>query len=424
MVENKLIKKQLAKNTMFNIIAFTIIFTIFSFTIFTTLKLYLYQSTNKELIKEKARYENMSKSTRLNRDNIMLENRGIQKLGGMNLRLIHIERDSKGSIVNADFIGKFYDEYNIEFNANQLDVIYNISIGNYDYRALNFVITSMSGENRYIQLLVNVDSENMILENFLQILSIGTIIVIILSIIASYVLSKKSMEPVMQSMQKQMEFVQNASHELRTPLTIIQAKQELLLQEPNSKIIDKAEEIKLTLDETKRLDKLTKDLMVLARSDSNNMNINREKVDIDNMIKEIAIPYIEVAKLQKKEMNLEINFKEDIWIDRNKIHQVIVILLDNALKYTEEGEKIEINTEAREGKCVIKIKDTGIGISKEAMEHVFERFYREDKARARETGGSGLGLAIADCIITAHKGSIEVNENQPKGVIFTIKLPR
>lgn len=424
MTENKLIKKQLAKNIMFNIIAFTLIFTIFAFTIFTTLKIFLYQSTNDELIKERARYESMQKTPMSIRENIGIDNKGAIKSAGANLRLIHIERDTNGDIVNEDIIGKFYEDYNIEFNKNQLDIIYSISIGGYDYRALNFETTNANGEIRYIQLLVNVDSENMILENFLQILSIGTVITIVLSIIASYVLSKKAMQPVVQSMQKQTEFVQNASHELRTPLTIIQAKQELLLQEPNSKIIDKAEEIKLTLNETKRLSKLTKDLMVLARSDSNAMNINREKIALDDMIKEITAPYAEVAQMQNKEINLQLNFKENIWVDRNKIHQVIVILLDNALKYTEENEKIEITTEAKEGKCVIEIKDTGIGISKEAMEHIFERFYREDKARTRESGGSGLGLAIADCIIAAHKGTIKVSANQPKGTVFTIKLPR
>ena len=233
-----------------------------------------------------------------------------------------------------------------------------------------------------------------------------------------------AMKPVVRSMEKQTEFVQNASHELRTPLTIIQAKQELLLQEPDAKIVDKAEEIMLTLNETKRLTKMTKDLMLLARSDSNTMNIQKEKTDIDEMIKEITKPYSEIAEMEDKKLILNLNYKEKINIDSNKIHQVLIILLDNALKYTEKKDIIEVITENKEGKCIIYVKDTGIGIKDEAINHVFERFYREDKARQRESGGSGLGLAIANCIVQAHNGVIKATHNTPKGTIFSIKLPK
>ncbi|MCI8308869.1 MAG: cell wall metabolism sensor histidine kinase WalK [Clostridia bacterium] len=94
------------------------------------------------------------------------------------------------------------------------------------------------------------------------------------------------------------------------------------------------------------------------------------------------------------------------------------------LNIQKAGDSIEINTYQKDGKCVIEVKDTGIGISDEAISHVFERFYREDKARSRETGGSGLGLSIADMIISAHSGTIKASHNGNKGTVFTIKLPR
>ena len=102
----------------------------------------------------------------------------------------------------------------------------------------------------------------------------------------------------------------------------------------------------------------------------------------------------------------------------------MIILLDNALKYTEEENEITVKTSLKENKCVIEVIDTGIGVSDEGLERIFERFYREDKARSRETGGSGLGLSIADFIVTEHGGSIKASHNAPKGTIFTIKLPR
>ena len=431
MNEKKLINEQLLKGVLLNIIAFTVIFTIFAITIFTTLKVYIYSSSNNELLKEKERYLMMDsfppKTIKAKEDigkpDIKTDN--IRQM--QSPRIIQIEWSTDGKIVTEEAMGEFYKNYTSEItlNKNNLNTIYEITLNNqYKYRTITFETTTSEGETRYIQLLINVDSENEILNNFLSILSIGTILTILLSIIASYLLSKMAMKPVVRSMEKQTEFVQNASHELRTPLTIIQAKQELLLQEPEAKIVDKAEEIMLTLNETKRLTKMTKDLMLLARSDSNTMNIQKEKTDIDEMIKEITKPYSEIAEMEDKKLILNLNYKEKINIDSNKIHQVLIILLDNALKYTEKKDIIEVITENKEGKCIIYVKDTGIGIKDEAINHVFERFYREDKARQRESGGSGLGLAIANCIVQAHNGVIKATHNTPKGTIFSIKLPK
>lgn len=228
----------------------------------------------------------------------------------------------------------------------------------------------------------------------------------------------------MDSWKKQTEFVQNASHELRTPLTIIQAKQELLLQEPNSKIIDKSEDITLVLNETKRLTKLTRDLMTLANADSKETVLTKEVIDVDSMIKEITTPYIEFADLEEKKISLNLNFGKEIKIDRSRIHQLLVILLDNAIKYTEKGDSIEICTSAKDNKFVLEVKDTGIGISDESINHIFDRFYREDKARSRQTGGSGLGLSIANLIVSLHGGTIKALHNKPKGTIFMVKLPK
>ena len=217
--------------------------------------------------------------------------------------------------------------------------------------------------------------------------------------------------------------MQNVSHELRTPLTIIQAKQELLLQEPNAKIIDKSEDIVLTLNETKRLSKLVKDLLTLSRADSNKMTLQKENINIDDYIKEIITPYSEIAEMEEKEIILNLNYKMDINIDASKIYQLMIILLDNAIKYTEASDKIEIHTYSKDNKCVIEVKDTGIGISDEGLIRIFERFYREDRARNRETGGIGLGLSIANVIVSSHGGNIKASHNIPKGTIFTIKLP-
>ena len=240
--------------------------------------------------------------------------------------------------------------------------------------------------------------------------------------ISEKIISLCQKKPIYKSYKKQIEFVENASHELRTPLTIIQAKQELLLQEPNSKIVDKSEDINLTLKETKRLSKLVKELMALARSDTNEYKINKEKVNIDRLIKEVAVPYEDFTKVKDKNIVLDLKYEKEINVDKNKITELLIILLDNAIKYTVEKDTITIKTYAKDGRCNIEVRDTGIGISDEGLKRIFDRFYREDKARSRATGGTGLGLSIAHTIVSKHKGTIKAMHNEPKGTIILVRI--
>ena len=122
-------------------------------------------------------------------------------------------------------------------------------------------------------------------------------------------------------------------------------------------------------------------------------------------------------------MRMDFRFKGNIEADSDKLRQLAVILLDNSFKYTEPGDSIAMSTEEKDGKVVLRISDTGIGISDEDMRHVFERFYRADKARSRQTGGSGLGLTIAENIALLHGGSIQMRHHTPKGVEVIVKLP-
>ena len=169
---------------------------------------------------------------------------------------------------------------------------------------------------------------------------------------------------------------------------------------------------------------MVKDLLQLSRADNKKMNLQKESINIDDYIKEIVSPYMEVAELEEKSIILNLNYKADVKVDTNKIYQLMIILLDNAIKYTETNDKIEICTYQKDNKCVIEVKDTGIGVSEEGLKRIFERFYREDAARNRETGGSGLGLSIANMIVSAHNGTIKVSHNNPKGTVFTIRLPK
>lgn len=428
MNEQKLIKKQLAKNMLYAFVVFAIILIFFDAIIYHQVSTYMYKSIDKELIRAMELYQNKNIVSEVKKviTKELDENIKITYVETkVNPRVVCIVRDSKGEILNSETIGRFYNDYvkDIEFNKNKTDKVYSIKVQDkYNYRGITVKGTTSEGEEIYIQLLANVDGEVETINNMTDTLLVGSLIIIGIAIIGSYILSKMTLKPIMESYKKQTEFVQNAAHELRTPLTIIQAKQELLLQEPESKIVDKSEDINIMLKETKRLTKLIKELMVLAMADSNELKMHKEKINIDDLIKEIITPYKDFAEMQEKEIILDLNYGKEANIDRNKINQLLVIILDNAIKYTAEKDKITVKTYSKEGKCVIEVADTGIGISKEAAKHVFDRFYREDKARSREKGGTGLGLSIAHTIVKLHGGNIKITSNEPKGAKVIIKI--
>ena len=426
MSEHKLIRKQLIKNMFYTCIVFAIILIFFDAIIYNQASISLYESIDEELLRTAKLYEDT--------DTQYIKNIPKEFAGGnrfavletkINPRLIYIIRNGKGDILNSENIGRFYDDYleDITFDISRTDEIYAIKVQDkYNYRGITLKAFTFEGQDLYIQLLANVDGEVETIKNLIDTLLIGNLVIIVIAIIGSYILSKMTLKPIMDSYKKQTEFVQNAAHELRTPLTIIQAKQELLLQEPQTKILDKSEDINIILKETKRLTKLIKELMVLATADSNKLKLKKEKTDIDTLIKDIIIPYKDYAEMQEKEINIDLKFNKEINIDSNKINQLMIIILDNAIKYTSKNDKIQIKTYSKDGKCVIEVEDTGIGISKEATAHVFDRFYREDKARSRETGGTGLGLSIAHTIVSLHGGSIKIVPNEPKGTKVIIKI--
>lgn len=434
MKEQRIIRIQLLKNMIVNLILLTVIFGVFSLFILNQFNNYLYKSVDKELMQYKNQLEDISSfvikdEKTLNNEDFSDEEltdevqKNIDKIA--NPRVVTILRDDDGDVIATSLSVKYFADYigKSNFNGNRVGEIYEIKVNSkYFYRATTCKLTASNGDTYYMDILININSEKEMTENFSKSLSIGTVIVVVLSIIISWYLSKRAMEPIISSYKKQAEFIQNASHELRTPLTIIQAKQEMLLQSPGSKIIDKSEDIALSLNETRRLSKMITELMDLARSDSNTTKIHKSMTNMETVAKEIVVPYKEMAELQNKNMVLNVNCDRELNVDKNKIKQLLVIVLDNALKYTEENDTIDVDIHNHEEKLIMNIKDTGIGISDEGLKHIFERFYREDKARSRSKGGTGLGLSIAQTIVKSHGGSIKISHNKPKGIVVTIKI--
>lgn len=275
----------------------------------------------------------------------------------------------------------------------------------------------------YFKIYINIDGEVHARDAIINVYIICASVVLILSILASYLLSKKTMKPIMQTLEKQKVFVSDASHELRTPIAIVQSKIENILADPNKTIYEVSEDLAISLKELSRLNKLTSDLLMLARGDNENITLQLEYVDVNQLITTAIEPFVELANIQNKTFAYQ-GAKVKSSIDKHMINQVLIILLDNALLYTNEGDKITVRLTQTNIDFTVEIIDTGIGIDSQAMQHIFERFYRADSARNRESGGSGLGLAIAQSLIEVHKGRIFCESNIPKGSKFIFTIPK
>lgn len=430
MFKEKIFRSQQLKFMIFNLIAFTIIFTIFGIIIFSQVQGTLFKKTDEELemVQEKHMSDFSDRTIEdrpvdgIDRTPPMNDQRAIK-----NPRIFMLNWSKDGEIVEGDQIGSlFYESYLQDFtlDKNNLDTVTNITIDDHHYRYLLFEDTNEDDDVAYVQLIINTDAEETIINNFQKLIIIFSIVFIVLSISASYILSKKMMQPIILSWKKQAEFVENASHELRTPLTIIQNKLELLLTSPQEKIANKFENIALSLSETRRLSKLTSDLLTLARADSAETQLVKQTIHVDTFVKNVCAPYIEIAESQDKHLWLQLNCDMKMEADEVRLHQLLVILLDNALKYTGENDSIGVKTYEEDHKIIFEVSDTGIGIKEENMKYIFDRFYREDRARSRETGGVGLGLSIAHWIVKQHEGTIKATQNKNKGTTFKVKLPR
>lgn len=221
------------------------------------------------------------------------------------------------------------------------------------------------------------------------------------------------------------DFVANVSHEIKTPLTSIRGFIETL-KEVSPEDVDVRQRFLNIIDlESKRLNGLIDDLLIISEIENSNHKSINEIIDVNQTIGEIELILLELAKKNKIDLKLScaLEYLEIIGNPR-WFKQMLINLVDNAIKYTPEGGKVVLDVDYTDDLCIFKIKDTGIGISSEHLERLFERFYRVDKARSREVGGTGLGLAIVKHAVNNFNGTIDVKSEVGVGTEFTVKIPR
>lgn len=242
----------------------------------------------------------------------------------------------------------------------------------------------------------------------------------LLLICISYVFTGKALRPVKDAWIRQKEFVADASHELRTPLTVIQTNLDVLLSNEEETFEENEIWINNAYSETRVMAKLIDHLLLLAKGDSNDVKPDLSEFSISEVVDNVCAGMELVAK--NKRLDFKANIEENILIraDYDKIRRLVVILIDNAIKYTESG-MVTVRLFTEKNKKILVVEDTGIGICKDDLDRIFDRFYRADKARRRE-GGSGLGLSIAKWIADMHRFSLTVESVVDEGSRFTLRM--
>ena len=235
-----------------------------------------------------------------------------------------------------------------------------------------------------------------------------------------YVLSGGAMKPVREAYEKQRQFAADASHELRTPLAVVLASADLLRSDPSITSPFLKQVIEDVRDEVKKMTKLVGDLLTVARTDGRANQLKPVRMDLVAAAQQTVRIMRPFAEKKDIVIDEQLPKSAEIYADEQKIRQIILILVDNAVKYTPEHGRISVAIREERGGVQLSVADTGIGIAPADQERIFDRFYRVDKARSRRMGGNGLGLAIAREIVEAHGGTITVESTPGKGTTFRV----
>jgi two-component system, OmpR family, sensor histidine kinase CiaH len=249
------------------------------------------------------------------------------------------------------------------------------------------------------------------------------IIVLILSTLAGYFLAGRTLRPIKNMLDEQNRFITDASHELNTPLTALKTALEVNLRNKKLDLKQAREVLKSNLEDVNSLQSLSEELMGVVMYQKQNSNFRLVKVSLDEVIHNATKRVMVMANSKKINIKVDIA-KAHIMGDKRSLTDLIVILLDNAIKYTEGKSSINIVLKKEDSQVSILVKDQGVGIKKEELSHIFDRFYRADNSRTKQKiGGYGLGLSIAKRIIALHNGNIKVESEYGKGSAFIITFP-
>ncbi|SFC84177.1 sensor histidine kinase [Butyrivibrio sp. YAB3001] len=268
-------------------------------------------------------------------------------------------------------------------------------------------------------LIVFVDLSSALISAFkllLQTLFIGAVALVAMFILV-YLFSSQAVAPVVESLEKQKQFITDAGHELKTPLAVISANIDVLELESG-----KNEWTSSVRNQIKRMNSLVKNLLTLSRMDEERMHVVFSDFDLSNTVRETAISFQAIAESKNKKYTFDITDNIHITGDKNSMNQLTSLLLDNAMKYSSENGVISLSL-TKEKNIVLDISNTCDKVPEGNLDRLFDRFYRADSSRSRDTGGYGIGLSVARAIAISHGGNIKAVKDGDKIIRFVVTLP-
>ncbi len=355
--------------------------------------------------------------------------------GSLNALMIdnHKPRPNTSNIIvdvddNGNIIKKFIS-FNLNVDTNDLQNAINKILNNKNNSSkinINkepYVYLKRTSSTTTKIVFLNISyQENFKLSPLKIFISVGSISLIALLIISIY-LTNKSIKPIKDVFDKQKQFIADASHELKTPLTIIKTNTSLVLSNPEDTVKNQRKWINYINLQTDRMSELVNEMLSLAKLDTEENTLVLSPINISKIIESMILQFD--AIIYENGINLYTKIDNDIFItgDKESIKKLFSIIMDNAIKHTNNNGSIYVNLILDKNTVKLSIKNTGKGISSEHIEKIFERFYRVDSSRVRETGGYGLGLSIAKSIVEQHKGNIYAKSTVDKDTTFFVEFP-
>jgi two-component system, OmpR family, sensor histidine kinase CiaH len=261
-------------------------------------------------------------------------------------------------------------------------------------------------------------SQEDVRKDFVQSLVVVNGMLLVLAGIVSYFLARTTLDPIKKSYEKQQKFLADASHELRTPLAILQLDMENeLANTPN-------EQTESHLEEVKRMSKIVADLLSLSRIDRAQISPEFKTLEINGVVEQLIKKFESLASQEKVTLVFEKHNEIKLKTSSEKLEAILSNLLKNAVVYNKPGGLVTVSISSEKNLVTIKVADTGVGIQEHELPKIFDRFYRTDKSRSRQSGGTGLGLSIVHSTVQELGGSITVKSKYGEGTEFTLKLPK
>ena len=282
------------------------------------------------------------------------------------------------------------------------------------------------GSQVFLQIGRSIEAELDTLEELRTILLAVVALSVAPAMVGGYMLSGRVLRPIKTAVDSQRTFIADASHELKTPIAVVRTNAELLerhIASPKGVSEADRESVADIISETERLGRMVDQMLTLAQADAGRVTMAiDDDVALDELMDEVGRSMNALADSHGVTLRTAASPHIEVLGDRERLRELLVILVDNAIKYTLSGGQIELSLRRKGRNGTISVTDTGQGIPADSLAHIFDRFYRVDKARSRDEGGTGLGLAIAKHIVDAHSGTIGITSTVGVGTTVTVEL--